>query len=454
MPTLTPPYLPAGSLRELQHTQCHGKNDGLRQEFLKDILVCGLSEHTVRSYDVAIKDFLDFICGLDVTQVTHREVREWLHWLHHCGASSQTLSQRKCALSAFFKFLERIDLISCSPTRLIQNRRIHRKPPRHHSVEEIEKLVAACENIRDLAIIQTLWATGCRSAELLGMKIENVDWNQRTIRVVGKGNKQRLVPLTPKAAGTLKEYIGDRSCGPIFLCADHLQNGGLQLQRGRWWVGYWRENRQLADGTLKRVLVGKCLGLVGRRSRVGPKRHPAITHAAKMRLRGDKWWVIFQAISPNQPMSLEERKRLQSAVYYRLGVSRPKRIQRGGQLTTREQAREKLDRIIAKLPPEILDAPSSGELRPLEGRDLNRMIKSLSSRASVDATHPHAFRHTFATQMLENGADLRTIQLFLGHADISTTAIYLHPSGKFMQETVKRCHPGWREEGKENDKAE
>ena len=56
--------------------------------------------------------------------------------------------------------------------------------------------------------------------------------------------------------------------------------------------------------------------------------------------------------------------------------------------------------------------------------------------------------------MLEGGADLRTVQLFLGHADINTTAMYLHPSGKFMQETMKRSHPGWSEEGKTDAKAE
>jgi site-specific recombinase XerD len=433
-------------LRHIEQVQCHAPNEELRQEFLKDLRVAGLAEHTITSYGSACKDFLDFICGLDLRQVTHREVRGWIHWLQSLGSSSQTLSQRKYALSAIFKFLERIDVVKSSPTRLIENRRIHRRAPRHLSIEEMQKLLSACERMRDLAIVQTLWSTGCRRAELLGMKIEDVNWSERTVHVIGKGDKERLVPLTPRAAETLKEYIGPREKGPIFLSEEVTQTGGLQLQRGCWWVGYWRENRTLPDGTVKRVLRGKCLGLTRRRKRTGPKPQLPITRAAKMRLRGDKWWVIFQAISPDTPMIREDRKRLRRAVYYRLGISRPKRLRPGKQLTTREQARKELDRLIAKLPAENLKSSLTGEIRPLGPRDLERVIKSISLRAGVDGNHPHAFRHTFATHMLEGGADLRTVQLFLGHADISSTAIYTHPSEKFMRETMKRCHPGWSEE--------
>jgi site-specific recombinase XerD len=440
-------------LRRIEHTQCQAENEALRQEFLKDIGVAGLATHTITSYAVACKDFLDFICGLAVSQVTHREVREWLHWLHSQGATSQTLSQRKYALSAFFKFLERIDVVESSPTRLIQNRRIHRKPPRHLLIEEMQKLLAACSSLRDLAIIQTLWSTGCRRAELLGMKIEGVNWDERTVRVIGKGDKERLVPLTPKAAETLKEYISPRTSGPIFLSEEPTQTGGLQLQRGRWWIGYWRENRTLPDGTVQRVLRGKCLGMIGKHKRTGPKPPPAITRAAKMRLRGDKWWAIFNAISPDVRMSQQERRLLRNAVYYRLNDSKRKPLPSAKQITTREHARQALHRMIARLPADKLASSLSGEIRPLGPRDLERVIKSTSMRAGVDGTHTHAFRHTFATHMLEGGADLRTVQLFLGHADISTTAIYTHPSAKFMQETMKRSHPGWREEGVADAKA-
>jgi site-specific recombinase XerD len=153
-------------LRQLRDVNCEQSNEDLLQEFLKDMRVAGLAEQTITSYGPTCKDFLSFICGLNIRQATHHEVREWLHWLYTQGASSQTLAHRKYALSSFFKFLERMGLIASSPTRLVPNRKIHRHLPRHHSVEEMNKLLAACDNVRDLALLSTLWATGCRRAEL------------------------------------------------------------------------------------------------------------------------------------------------------------------------------------------------------------------------------------------------------------------------------------------------
>ena len=68
--------------RDLRNVNCHEANERLREEFLKDLRVAGRSEFTITSYAFACKDFLDFICGLDITKCTHREVREWLHFLH------------------------------------------------------------------------------------------------------------------------------------------------------------------------------------------------------------------------------------------------------------------------------------------------------------------------------------------------------------------------------------
>jgi site-specific recombinase XerD len=205
-------------LKQLRDVGCEEPNENLLQEFLQDLRIAGRAGYTITSYGGACKDFLNFICGLNITQATHREVSQWLHWLHSRGSSSQTLAQRKYALGSFFKFLERIGLIASSPTRLVPNRKIHRHLPKHHSVEEMNKLLAACDNVRDLALLSTLWATGCRRAELVGMKIEDVNWTDRTIRVIGKGDKQRLVPMTPNASKTVQRYIAERKTGPIFLC--------------------------------------------------------------------------------------------------------------------------------------------------------------------------------------------------------------------------------------------
>jgi site-specific recombinase XerD len=321
---------------------------------------------------------------LNILQVTHREVREWLHYLNSRGSAPQTQAQRKYALGAFFKFLERIGVLQSSPTRLVPNRKTQRKLPRHHSVEEMNQLLAACACIRDLAIISTLWSTGCRKAELLGMKIEDVNWSERTVRVIGKGDKERLVPLTPSALRTLKEYVGVRKRGSIFLIKDSVQNGGVSLQRG-FWIGHWRENSRLPEGRVERVRRTKCLG------------------SAK-------------------------------------------------EIATREDARKVLKGLLATLPADLLMCAEDG-VRSLGPRDLNRIIKKVCLRAGIDATHPHAFRHTFATHLLEGGADLITVKEFLGHSSIISTQVYAHTSARFMRETMMRCHPAWSREGVANAQA-
>jgi site-specific recombinase XerD len=88
-------------LRQLRDVNCQESNERLSEDFLMDMRVAGLSEYTITSYSHACKDFLNFICGLNIAQATHHEVREWLHWLHSRGSPPSTLAQRKYALSSF-----------------------------------------------------------------------------------------------------------------------------------------------------------------------------------------------------------------------------------------------------------------------------------------------------------------------------------------------------------------
>src|SRR5258707_14882990 len=98
-----------GKLTEGRRMDCEDENAKLLAEFEKDLVVGGRSPHTIIAYRVAAKDFFKFTLGLDIRQATHRDIREWLHWLTVQGCNSQTLSQKKYVLAAFFQFLKKID---------------------------------------------------------------------------------------------------------------------------------------------------------------------------------------------------------------------------------------------------------------------------------------------------------------------------------------------------------
>jgi site-specific recombinase XerD len=362
------------------------ENADLLRDFIGSLEVTGYSPHTVRSFRHAVQDFLDFLTGLDLRAVTQREIREWLHWMTAQGCGRHTLVQRRYALGSFFKFLERLEVVPSSPVRLIRMRNAARKLPRFLTPEQMDRLIAAAADPRERALIETLYATGARLAELSAMRVEDINWSARTIPVLGKGGKGRLTFIGTKAVEALKLYLKDRSTGPVFLTADQCQwqrhnklQGGLSLnKRDSLWMGWWRESRQLPDGSSQRVLRGKVVG------------------------------------------RLED-------------------------LPTREKAREamqeKLADVLENLPPVVVREMT--HQRALTQRGISRILAEAGMRAGLGHVHPHMIRHAFATALHENGADIRYIQELLGHANVSTTQIYTHVSLGHSRSVLERCHPRW-----------
>ena len=264
--------------------------------------------------------------------------------------------------------------------------RTFRRPlPHCLSEKEVLKLLGATKSLRDHTIIEMLYATGCRNSELVGMRIENVNWLDRSVRVMGKGLKERLLPIGRKAIRSLRLYTKGRTSGPLFRAEEEWtqrkQQGGL-LQAGKYWVGSWRENRRLPDGSVKRVRRGKCLG-----------RSDTLTRAEAR--------AALTALLSRKPWLLRARK--------------------------------------TKLP-----RPLNPD-QPITSRQIRRVVAEAASRAGLGRVHPHMLRHAAATHLLDHGADLRIIQEFLGHASISTTQIYTHVSMSHLRATLERCHPRWAE---------
>jgi site-specific recombinase XerD len=233
---------------------CKEENAEHLTEFVKDLRVGGRAEHTAVSYQYAIADFLKFTEGLDVRQVNVRDIREWLHWLDRQKCSSSTIATRKYAISSFFEFLHRDGIVRSSPVRGIPNRKVSRKLPRVLTIEEIEKLIDAAETPRDRALIEVMYATGCRISEVVGMRLEDLDG--QTIRVIGKGDKQRIVVLGGKAIESLRIYLRGRDRGPVFLQQEIIQAGSVSRDPYGEWRGYWRET----DARGKRRMLSVRLG--------------------------------------------------------------------------------------------------------------------------------------------------------------------------------------------------
>jgi integrase/recombinase XerC len=348
---------PARSFRE--------KNRELAAAFDRWLIARGRSESTQRNYKAEVQDFLDFIGSDDVTQVDHLAVREFLHHLTTRGLSPASLDRALYSIRSFFDFLGLAGAVRFCAPRLVGNRKNPKRLPRFLSESEVEKLIATADTPRNLALVEVAYATGMRVSELVNTRIEDINFEARTIFVrQGKGNKDRYVLFGSKAAAAMKDYLA--ACPhETYLFENPAKRGHL-----------WR--------------------------------------------RGGSWFGL----------------------YYADGVQRTLKIGRVSEFPTEEPARLKLDGLLAKIP-DYQPKPA----RPLTTRAVRSTLAGLSKRAGLRRVNPHALRHSFATHLLNRGADLRCVQELLGHASVSTTAIYTHVAIEDLSRVHAKFHP--RGEGKD-----
>ena len=271
----------------------------------------GASPHTLRSYRADLGQFTAFLVRHRVAglaDVDARTIRAYLAWLHGRGLSRTTIARKLAALKSGFRFWARRGTIPRNPAREIGAPRLPKRLPSFLPVDEAWVLLESsppdtAQGKRDRAILEVVYATGIRVAELCGLDLSDVDRYQRTVRVVGKGDKERIVPLGEHALRALDGYLAVRPAG------------------------------------------------------AGP---------------------LFQNL-------------------------------RGGRLTV---------------------------------RSVHRIVKARARHAGIARpVTPHALRHTFATHMLDQGADLRLIQDLLGHSRLSTTQKYTHVSADRLMKVYDAAHP-------------
>jgi integrase/recombinase XerD len=290
--------------------------DELADQFINYLRVeRGLADNTVQAYSRDLSRFFFFLEERKITplEISREQISEHLGILAR-GLSSKSVVRNISTIKTFFRFLVSEGIIKSSPARLLESPRLSRRLPDVLSKAEVERLLSQPDpskplGQRDRAMLELLYATGLRVSELVGLKTSNINLDAGYVRTLGKGSKERIVPMGEKAMEALKE---------------HLSDGRQKMEKG--------------------------------------------------------------ATSPYLFLNL-----------------------RGEPIT-----RQGFWKIIKR-----------------HGRDA--LIKKKIT--------PHSIRHSFASHLLEAGADLRSVQVMLGHADISTTQIYTHVTRERLKELHERCHP-------------
>ncbi len=280
----------------------------------------GLAKNTMEAYTRDLAKFAVFAAKRQrgLTEIRRDDIVDFLASLYRQKLDSSSVARHLVSLRNFFRFALREGEIQSDPTQNLESPRVRKSLPGYLRLEEVDRLLEQPDlskplGIRDKALLELLYSTGLRVSELVGLRVGDLEMRMGCLRCIGKGNKERIVPVGRKALAAVEQYLSESR--PVLL-----------RKRGQ-------------APAVPNLFVNR---LGGRLSRVGV-------------------WKILRGYGR------------------RAGL-----------------------------------------------------------RASLT---PHKLRHSFATHLLERGADLRSVQLMLGHADISTTQIYTHVIEERLKHIYKAHHP-------------
>jgi len=199
------------------------------------------SVHTLRNYLSDLDQFYDYLCpknsegerpAIDIRDIDHITIREYMAMLYKENRKKSSIARKLATLRTFFKFLCREQILELNPARLVSSPRLEKRLPKVISVDEVVHFIETPDTdtalgTRDRAILELLYATGCRVSEVAGMNLEDIDFKHETIRVRGKGRKERFVPFGSKAKEALTAYLEIR--GGLLAEAPEHKRGGKAL---------------------------------------------------------------------------------------------------------------------------------------------------------------------------------------------------------------------------------
>jgi integrase/recombinase XerD len=239
-------------------------NDALAESFLLHLSTeRRLSPNTMESYGADLKRFVGFLeeRGIGAAEFTRGHFLAYLSALREGGLSSRTVSRHVSALRGFFRFLVREGRLAASPVAEVRPPKPGRPLPKYLTVTQVTRLLeapdrqrATPEGIRDKAMLTLMYASGLRASEVVSLRMENVEANAGFLRVLGKGSKERVVPVADAALDALREYV--EAARPGFLKkrasnALFLSRRGSPITRQTLWnrIRYWA----LAAGIEERI---------------------------------------------------------------------------------------------------------------------------------------------------------------------------------------------------------
>jgi tyrosine recombinase XerC len=269
------------------------------------------SAHTILNYRLDLEHFRQSAGGTDLEKIDYLALRKYLAALKEKNLGARTINRRLSALRSFFKFLTREGYLKANPILILSSPKLDKHLPQFLTEEETAKLIESAfpkdetdiRSLRDRAVLETFYSTGIRISELAGLALENVDFIGGIAKVMGKGKKERIVPIGDAALGAIRKYLAKRK----------KESTALFLNRS-----------------------GKRISVRGIR---------------------------------------------------------------------------------------------------------NIVVKYIRRAGIKQGVSAHTFRHSFATHLLNRGADLRTVQELLGHANLSTTQIYTHLTTDRLKNVYDKAHP-------------
>ncbi len=249
----------------------------MRQEierFLKYLSVeRNMSKHTLMAYRSDLNQFASFALRAErgeVNLIDHKLLRTYLSYLNTLGFKKRSIARKLTAVRSFFGYLENSALIKVNPASLLTFPKGEKRLPRSLSFDLIERLLSApdlstLQGLRDRAILEVIYGSGIRVSEAVGLNLDDIDANEREIKVFGKGAKERIVPINDEALTKLKIYIDK---GRRDLLTSETKALFLNKSGGR-----------LTDGSIRRLLK-KYIDKIGLEIDVTPHvlRHAFATH--------------------------------------------------------------------------------------------------------------------------------------------------------------------------------